>query len=75
MPQIIKNARSGHTGVQSIVTQSMTLLGLAVRLFTVIVETSDPVMLAAIFVPMVLNAILCVQIVASNRRKQPLKTE
>jgi mannose-P-dolichol utilization defect protein 1 len=63
MQQIIANFQCGHTGVLSIITQGLLMLGVIARLGTILVETSDFATIASTALALVLNAILLGQVI------------
>eukprot|EP00455_Lapot_gusevi_P026612 TRINITY_DN2806_c0_g1_i1.p1 TRINITY_DN2806_c0_g1~~TRINITY_DN2806_c0_g1_i1.p1 ORF type:complete len:263 (-),score=90.86 TRINITY_DN2806_c0_g1_i1:185-922(-) len=62
IPQIITNYQNKSTGVLSAVTCFLQFGGVAARLFTVLAEVNDTVVLAGILVSFVLNGIILLQI-------------
>jgi len=62
LPQIMTNASNGHTGVQSPITVSLQLIGAAVRLVTILVETKDMIVVAAYVLSLCLNGTILSQI-------------
>jgi len=62
LPQILQNARQGHTGTLSIITYSLNFLGGLARIFTVLQELDDPLVLTSASSAVLQNAILVAQI-------------
>jgi len=63
VPQIVANFQQKHTGVLSIITQTLQVLGNLARLGTVAVETNDPVTLLSYVFALALNGILLGQVI------------
>jgi mannose-P-dolichol utilization defect protein 1 len=63
LQQISQNFRVGHTGVLSIITQTLLVVGVIARLGTVLVETSDFATIASILLSLALNGILLGQVI------------
>jgi len=62
LPQIIQNARQGHTGTLSLITYTLNVLGGAARLFTVLQELDDKFMLTSAASTVLQNGVLVAQI-------------
>jgi len=64
VPQLVANARNGHTGVLSVGSQAVAVAGAAVRAATVAFEVANPAALASELLPLMLNLGLLAQLVA-----------
>ena len=62
VPQVLANARNGHTGQLSLITWAMNLAGGCARIFTTLQEVDDPLTLTGYIVGAVLSAALTLQI-------------
>lgn len=76
VPQIYFNFVQKHTGVLSLFTQILQCLGVVVRLFTVIVETSDKAQILSYSIALVLNGLLLGQVLIywENTKRELAKT-
>lgn len=63
-PQIMSNFRNKHTGALSIITQTLNVVGAAVRVFTTIQLVNDPKTLAQCIISTTIQLVLFVQIIA-----------
>jgi mannose-P-dolichol utilization defect protein 1 len=62
VPQILSNFRNGHTGVLSPITVCLQLVGVSVRLVTVLVETKDMASVSAYLLSLSLNGVILLQV-------------
>jgi mannose-P-dolichol utilization defect protein 1 len=76
IPQLLTNFSQKHTGVLSLVTQTLQCVGVSVRLFTVVVETGDKAQIGSYLIALILNALLFAQVVIywENTKTEMAKT-
>ena len=64
LPQLLKNWRAGSTGQLALLPTFFAVLGLSIRCFTTLTEVADPMVLASQVVPLLLQSMLLLQLLA-----------
>mgnify|MGYP001286915599 CR=1 FL=1 len=62
LPQIVQNIKQGHTGQLSLITYCLNVAGSGARVFTVMQELDDKIVLASATSAFLQNLVLCAQI-------------
>jgi len=75
IPQMMTNYQQKHTGVLSVVTQTLIVVGAVVRLATFAAETSDWAQIGSYLISLCLNGLLLVQVIVywDASKKEMLK--
>jgi len=68
LPQIIRNQQQGHTGTLSLVTHVLNVIGSSARIFTVLQELDDKLVLTSASSAFLQNSVLVAQILLLRRR-------
>ena len=77
LPQLYANFKQKHTGVLSILTCSLQVLGVMVRLATIAVETGDLAQISSYALSFFMNACILVQVIMywENTKKELAKSK
>mmetsp|Transcript_8059 Transcript_8059/g.14850 ORF Transcript_8059/g.14850 Transcript_8059/m.14850 type:complete len:254 (+) Transcript_8059:153-914(+) len=63
VPQIVTNARNGHTGVLSLGSLAAAVSGAVVRLLTILQDVKDPTAIFGEVLPLSLNSMILMQVI------------